>query len=113
MNDLMSGISVAIVPKFSLSNFWPDVIASKSTIVTYGKPVLNTTLTWSTSLTPRQSAKLSGFSCQPLLRLGTRSTLSGSLQETACLQSYGPSFKNASTYRKLENSTPVLKEPWP
>ena len=38
MNDLMSGVSVAVVPKFSLSNFWPDVIASKSTIVVYGKP---------------------------------------------------------------------------
>jgi hypothetical protein len=37
MNDLMSGISIAIVPKFSLSRFWVDCIESQSTIFIYGK----------------------------------------------------------------------------
>lgn len=37
MNDLMSGISIAIVPKFSLSRFWKDCIDSQSTIFVYGE----------------------------------------------------------------------------
>lgn len=37
MNDLMSGISVAVAPKFSLSRFWQDCIDSRSTIFVYGK----------------------------------------------------------------------------
>lgn len=36
MNDMMSGISIAIGRKFSLSNFWLDCIDSKSTIFLYG-----------------------------------------------------------------------------
>lgn len=44
MNDLMSGISIAIAPKFSLKGFWSDVIESDSTVFVYGKrspPLLN------------------------------------------------------------------------
>lgn len=37
LNDLMSGISIAITPKFSLSRFWIDCIESKSTIFVYGE----------------------------------------------------------------------------
>lgn len=37
MNDLMSGISIAIVPKFSVSRFWLDCVESQSTIFVYGK----------------------------------------------------------------------------
>ena len=40
MNDLMSGISIALAPKFSLSRFWDDCIESGSTIFVYGKPLL-------------------------------------------------------------------------
>ncbi len=36
MNDLMGGISVAVVPKFSTSRFWLDCIESRSTIFIYG-----------------------------------------------------------------------------
>nr|Q8J0E9.1 RecName: Full=Isopenicillin N epimerase component 1; Short=IPN epimerase component 1; AltName: Full=Isopenicillin N epimerase acyl-CoA synthase component [Hapsidospora chrysogena]CAD45625.1 isopenicillin N-CoA synthetase [Hapsidospora chrysogena] len=35
MNDLMSGISIALAPKFSLSRFWDDCIESGSTIFVY------------------------------------------------------------------------------
>ncbi|KAG5927366.1 Isopenicillin N epimerase component 1 [Claviceps africana] len=35
MNDLMSGSSIAIAPKFSLSQFWQDCIDSKATIFVY------------------------------------------------------------------------------
>ncbi|ROT35256.1 isopenicillin n-CoA synthetase [Sodiomyces alkalinus F11] len=35
MNDLMSGISIAVAPKFSLSRFWDDCIQSKSTVFVY------------------------------------------------------------------------------
>ncbi|KAG9249801.1 isopenicillin n-CoA synthetase [Emericellopsis atlantica] len=35
MNDLMSGISIAIAPKFSLKGFWDDIIDSKATIFVY------------------------------------------------------------------------------
>lgn len=35
MNDLMSGLSIAISPKFSLSRFWQDCIDSKATIFVY------------------------------------------------------------------------------
>ncbi|WEW54858.1 long-chain fatty acid transporter fat1 [Emydomyces testavorans] len=35
MNDLMSGISVAIAKKFSLSRFWRDCIDSQSTVFVY------------------------------------------------------------------------------
>ncbi|KAL2758889.1 hypothetical protein ACRALDRAFT_1075272 [Sodiomyces alcalophilus JCM 7366] len=35
MNDLMSGISIAVVPKFSLSRFWDDCIQSRSTVFVY------------------------------------------------------------------------------
>jgi hypothetical protein len=33
----MSGISVAVVPKFSLSRFWKDCIDSEATIFLYGE----------------------------------------------------------------------------
>ncbi|KAG6002228.1 Isopenicillin N epimerase component 1 [Claviceps maximensis] len=35
MNDMMSGLSIAMTPKFSLSQFWHDCIDSKATIVVY------------------------------------------------------------------------------
>ncbi|KAG5993015.1 Isopenicillin N epimerase component 1 [Claviceps spartinae] len=35
IEDLMSGVSVAIAPKFSLSRFWQDCIDSKATIFVY------------------------------------------------------------------------------
>ncbi|TWU75100.1 hypothetical protein ED733_000718 [Metarhizium rileyi] len=35
INDMMSGLSVALAPKFSLSRFWTDCIDSKATIFTY------------------------------------------------------------------------------
>ncbi|KAG5934007.1 Isopenicillin N epimerase component 1 [Claviceps sorghi] len=35
INDLMSGLSIAIAPKFSLSRFWQDCIDSKATIFVY------------------------------------------------------------------------------
>ncbi|KAG5979637.1 hypothetical protein E4U55_004941, partial [Claviceps digitariae] len=35
MNDLMSGLSIAITPKFSVSQFWQDCIDSKATILVY------------------------------------------------------------------------------
>jgi acyl-CoA synthetase (AMP-forming)/AMP-acid ligase II len=37
MGDMMSGISVALAPKFSLSRFWEDCIDSKATIFIYGR----------------------------------------------------------------------------
>lgn len=36
MSDIMSGVAIAVAPKFSLSQFWSDCIDSKSTIVVYG-----------------------------------------------------------------------------
>ncbi|GAO16042.1 uncharacterized protein UV8b_02311 [Ustilaginoidea virens] len=35
MNDIMSGLPVALAPKFSLSRFWEDCIDSKATIFVY------------------------------------------------------------------------------
>ncbi|KAG6311076.1 Isopenicillin N epimerase component 1 [Claviceps purpurea] len=35
IEDLMSGVSVAVAPKFSLSRFWQDCIDSKATIFVY------------------------------------------------------------------------------
>lgn len=36
MIDLMGGISIALAPQFSVSRFWEDCIASKSTVALYG-----------------------------------------------------------------------------
>lgn len=41
MNDLMSGISIAIATKFSSKGFWDDVIESKSTIFVYGEHLIS------------------------------------------------------------------------
>ncbi|KAG6018653.1 Isopenicillin N epimerase component 1, partial [Claviceps citrina] len=35
MNDLMSGLSIAVAPKFSASRFWQDCIDSKATVFVY------------------------------------------------------------------------------
>lgn len=37
IENLMSGVSVALAPKFSLSRFWQDCIDSKATIFVYGE----------------------------------------------------------------------------
>lgn len=36
MGDMMSGLPIALAPKFSLSRFWEDCIDSGATIFIYG-----------------------------------------------------------------------------